>query len=336
MIARPARPGAGGVHDAGAAGARRARRRRRDRRPRRPRARRASEAELEQDTNVERNLEVLREFAAREPRGQAAARRPPVLRLARRRSSARSASRESSSSATARARTSAAASAPSPTDERETLPCGLVFRSVGYRGVALPGVPFDERAARSRTRAAACSARRRAVPGVYCAGWIKRGPTRRDRHEQEGRDRDRRAAARGRRGRAASAASDGDARPTSTRCSRSAASTSSSTPGWTAIDEAERAAGEPWGRPRVKLCPGTDLARRRARIGAPVGLRATHARRPERALARGAIERGTAGNGSELWGGRRRRRSRTSPSPASRFPRPSRAGSDASRAPPRA
>src|SRR5207302_479528 len=36
-----------------------------------------------------------------------------------------------------------------PTDERETLPCGLVFRSVGYHGVELPGVPFDavERAA---------------------------------------------------------------------------------------------------------------------------------------------------------------------------------------------
>src|SRR5215208_3433429 len=32
-----------------------------------------------------------------------------------------------------------------PTDERETIPCGIVFRSVGYKGVALPGVPFDER-----------------------------------------------------------------------------------------------------------------------------------------------------------------------------------------------
>ena len=37
-----------------------------------------------------------------------------------------------------------------------------------------------------------------AVRGVYCAGWIKRGPTRRDRHEQEGRDGDGRAAPRGR------------------------------------------------------------------------------------------------------------------------------------------
>ena len=34
---------------------------------------------------------------------------------------------------------------PRPTDRRETLECGLVLRSIGYRGVPLPGVPFDER-----------------------------------------------------------------------------------------------------------------------------------------------------------------------------------------------
>jgi ferredoxin--NADP+ reductase len=32
-----------------------------------------------------------------------------------------------------------------PTGETETIPCGLVLRSVGYKGVPLPGVPFDER-----------------------------------------------------------------------------------------------------------------------------------------------------------------------------------------------
>ena len=36
-------------------------------------------------------------------------------------------------------------SSPFPTDERETIECGLVFRSVGYRGVGLPELPFDER-----------------------------------------------------------------------------------------------------------------------------------------------------------------------------------------------
>ena len=33
------------------------------------------------------------------------------------------------------------------TEAEETIPCQLVFRSVGYRGTPLPGVPFDERAA---------------------------------------------------------------------------------------------------------------------------------------------------------------------------------------------
>ena len=30
------------------------------------------------------------------------------------------------------------------TDEVETIPAGLVFRSVGYRGKPLPDVPFNE------------------------------------------------------------------------------------------------------------------------------------------------------------------------------------------------
>ncbi len=32
---------------------------------------------------------------------------------------------------------------PRPTDQYETIPVGLVFRSIGYQGVPLPGVPFD-------------------------------------------------------------------------------------------------------------------------------------------------------------------------------------------------
>lgn len=57
------------------------------------------------------------------------------------------------------------------TGEFEELPVGLVFRSVGYRGVALAGLPFDERSA------VVPNERGRAAPGIYVAGWIKRGPT---------------------------------------------------------------------------------------------------------------------------------------------------------------
>ena len=66
-----------------------------------------------------------------------------------------------------------------PTGHFEELPVGLVFRSVGYRGVALPGVPFDETAGtvpneRGRVMDPAAL---RPVTGVYVAGWIKRGPS---------------------------------------------------------------------------------------------------------------------------------------------------------------
>ena len=53
----------------------------------------------------------------------------------------------------------------------EELPVELVFRSVGYRGVPLPGLPFDE------TRGIIPNAKGRVQPGLYVAGWIKRGPS---------------------------------------------------------------------------------------------------------------------------------------------------------------
>ena len=43
------------------------------------------------------------------------------------------------------------------TDERETMPAGLVFRAIGYRGMPLPGVPFDERCAVIPNEAGGCS-----------------------------------------------------------------------------------------------------------------------------------------------------------------------------------
>src|SRR4029079_8431014 len=60
-----------------------------------------------------------------------------------------------------------------PTDERETIPCGIVFRSVGYLGVELPGVPFDARRATIPNE----SARGAGVPGSSWPAWIKRGPS---------------------------------------------------------------------------------------------------------------------------------------------------------------
>jgi ferredoxin--NADP+ reductase len=68
---------------------------------------------------------------------------------------------------------------PRATDETETIPVGLVFRSIGYKGMALPGVPFDERGGvipnqQGRVTDPQTQA---AVPGLYAVGWIKRGPS---------------------------------------------------------------------------------------------------------------------------------------------------------------
>jgi ferredoxin/flavodoxin---NADP+ reductase len=65
------------------------------------------------------------------------------------------------------------------TDRIEELPVGLVFRSVGYRGVPLPGVPFNESwgvILNDRGRVLEPTSRQ-PVLGEYAAGWIKRGPT---------------------------------------------------------------------------------------------------------------------------------------------------------------
>ena len=69
---------------------------------------------------------------------------------------------------------------PQPTGEEETLEAGLVFRSVGYKGMALPGPPFDERSGvipNDRGRVLDPANGNAPVPGLYAAGWIKRGPS---------------------------------------------------------------------------------------------------------------------------------------------------------------
>jgi ferredoxin--NADP+ reductase len=66
-----------------------------------------------------------------------------------------------------------------PTEQFEELPVGLVFRSVGYRGLPLPDVPFNDSwgvILNERGRVLDPETRQPRV-GEYTAGWIKRGPT---------------------------------------------------------------------------------------------------------------------------------------------------------------
>lgn len=63
------------------------------------------------------------------------------------------------------------------TGQFEELEVGLVLRSVGYKGVPLPEVPFDSRKGVIPNQAGRVVQGGQVVSGEYAAGWIKRGPS---------------------------------------------------------------------------------------------------------------------------------------------------------------
>lgn len=65
------------------------------------------------------------------------------------------------------------------TGAKRTIACGMVLRSVGYRSVALPGVPFDEkRGLIPNTDGRVIDlANHTPIPRTYVVGWAKRGPS---------------------------------------------------------------------------------------------------------------------------------------------------------------
>ncbi len=76
-------------------------------------------------------------------------------------------------------KTDAGSLRPKPTGMFEEIAVGLVFRSVGYLGVPLPGVPFKDSwgvILNQRGRVLDPETQRPLV-GQYTAGWIKRGPS---------------------------------------------------------------------------------------------------------------------------------------------------------------
>lgn len=63
------------------------------------------------------------------------------------------------------------------TGEQEELACGVLFRSIGYRGVPMAGVPFDDSRGIVPNRDGRSVDGANVVPALYVTGWIKRGPT---------------------------------------------------------------------------------------------------------------------------------------------------------------
>jgi ferredoxin--NADP+ reductase len=70
---------------------------------------------------------------------------------------------------------------PQKTDQVEEMSVGLVFHSIGYRGLPLPGVPFNESwgvIPNQKGRVIDTDKEKEfPIPGLYTAGWIKRGPS---------------------------------------------------------------------------------------------------------------------------------------------------------------
>ncbi len=63
------------------------------------------------------------------------------------------------------------------TGETYELDAGIIFRSIGYRGIALPGVPFHDSWGVIPNEAGRVMDNDVVVPRLYTAGWIKRGPS---------------------------------------------------------------------------------------------------------------------------------------------------------------
>jgi ferredoxin--NADP+ reductase len=138
----------------------------------------------------------------------------------------------------------------SGTGELAEVPAQLVFRSIGYRGLPLASIPFDERRGLIRNDGGrVCEESGDPCPGEYVTGWIKRGPS------------------------GVIGTNKKDSQDTVNKLLEDAAAGRLNEPtaddieelltaqaphhvqwdGWEAIDAIETAAGEAEGRPRVKL-----------------------------------------------------------------------------------
>jgi len=138
-----------------------------------------SQTQVDEDRRVARNIEILTDFAGREPSG---ARRSLHLRFFTSPVEILGVDGRVTAVRVERNRLEIGKDGwqrAVGTGEYETIDCGLVLRSVGYRGIALPGVPFDE----ARGVIPNDSGRVTDGPGgcirprEYVVGWIKRGPS---------------------------------------------------------------------------------------------------------------------------------------------------------------
>jgi ferredoxin/flavodoxin---NADP+ reductase len=210
-----------------------------------------------EDPTKRRNVEILRDYAQRIPQGKSHRLelrflRSPVEILGEGEdgpvTGVRLAVNRLVTDDTGRVRAEA-------TGEEEVIECGLVLRSIGYRGMPLAGVPFDDARGLIRNEGGRVVADDGAgCPGEYVVGWIKRGPSgvigtnKKDAADTVARMlEDEQAGAVG-----APDPELADAEAVATWLTDRVPGLVT-WEGWEAIDAHETALGEPSGRPRVKL-----------------------------------------------------------------------------------
>jgi ferredoxin--NADP+ reductase len=199
---------------------------------------------------VQRNLALLREFAATPPAGKS---HRVTLRFCRSPVEVLGEGESGPVTGVQVSLNGLEAGRALPTGEEEIIPCGLVVRAIGYRGRPLDGVPFDERRGLIRNDGGrVCDEDGAIRTGEYAVGWIKRGPSgvigtnKKCAAETVARLLEDRSGGRLNE----PSAPDGD---TIEAWLRSRVASVVTWHGWQAIDAHEQGLGAPQGRPRVKL-----------------------------------------------------------------------------------
>jgi ferredoxin--NADP+ reductase len=212
-----------------------------------------SEKSLEDDPTSRRNVELLREYAQREPTGRS---HRVELRFLYSPVEILGEGEDGPVTGIRVVKNKLVDGRAVPTGEEDVIACGLVLRSIGYRGTPLAGIPFDERRGLIRNDGGRVLADDGApIPGEYVVGWIKRGPSgvigtnKKDAADTVAKileDREN--------GALNEPTQDCHHEFFAERCPGLV-----TWEGWRAIDEHETGLGEPQGRPRVKLVDTAEM-----------------------------------------------------------------------------
>jgi len=223
----------------------------------------------EADITTRKNVEIFTEFSRREPEGK---RKRIVLRFLRSPVEIQGDGKVERIVVTRNElyRDDSGAIRARDTGERETIECGLLLRSIGYAGVGLEGVPFDERRAVISNKGGRVTEPGDGEPvlGQYAVGWIKRGPSgvigtnKKDAQETVNNLIEDAQAGR------VPSPDLAEERLAIVELLAERAPDAVTYAGWEAIDRAERDRGEPLGRPRVKFVRIDEMLEA-ARAGVP-------------------------------------------------------------------